>query len=38
MWLKQDAVESPEDMARMLSSALNIDFLEQNKQTTDELD
>ena len=38
MWLKQDAVESPEDMARMLSSALNIDFLEQNKQTTDKLD
>lgn len=38
MWLKQNAVESPEDMARMLSSALNIDFLEQNKQLNDETD
>lgn len=27
-WLKQGAEESPEDMARMLSSAINIDILE----------
>lgn len=30
-WLKQGAIESPEDMARMISSALNVDFLEHHK-------
>ena len=38
MWIKQGAVEPPEDMARMLSSALNIDLLDQNKQSSDEND
>lgn len=31
MWLSQGTIESPEDMARMLSSTLNIDLLEQTK-------
>jgi hypothetical protein len=36
MWLKQDTVESPEDMAKMLSNALNIDLLEPSKSLSNE--
>ena len=35
-WLKQGAEESPEDMARMLSSAINIDILDKKVPTENE--
>ena len=35
-WLKQGAEESPEDMAKMLSNALNIDLLEPSKPLSNE--
>lgn len=35
MWLKHGAKEPTDEMARMLSNALNIDYLEQHKSLTD---